>query len=74
MGGMTDLEAFTAMCDRAGVKYEVEGCKPAPQWGVPDDELVAVTVQGDRMVGYVGFFAEALFHADGALWGFAAWE
>jgi hypothetical protein len=78
--GMTDLEMFKAMLDRARIEFSERASTPndGPQAerALPPGSLV-LTIDGDhqpRPGGYRGFESDVAFGPDGVLLAVWAWE
>jgi hypothetical protein len=78
---MTDLQTIVVLLSAAEIEYTVEPTREERASGngipLPDGTTVAVARADDdspRIFGYLGFYAEFYFDAEGALVGMGAWE
>jgi len=72
--GISDLEMYLWMLNRAGIEYKKEKYAPAqgPFFGVELEEVCVA--QSERGFGYNDFYAAHYFNQVGALVGVGGWE
>ena len=74
---MTDLQTIVVMFGRAGIEYTIAPTRDSNTPPLPAGMTVTVARADEdtpRIFGYLGFFAEFYFDADGVLLGVGAWE